>query len=743
MARFTRMSTALSLIMTCAALPALAQDLTDDEALDFTLSGTDTFTLDEITVLSFEEEVLQSLGVSEISAEEIAEMPVANDISELVRKMPGVNLTGASATGQRGNQRQIDIRGMGPENTLILIDGKPVLSRNAVRMGRGGERDTRGDSNWVAPELIERIEVIRGPAAARYGSGAAGGVVNIITKKPDTENLTISEQWTVPESGMEGETRRLNVIWSRPINDSLSFRLTGNYNKTDGDDPNINDIEACEADEDCISPAGKEGVVNKDIGALLRWDIDDMHRVDFEVGYSRQGNIYAGDSQLSNGTELTEALVGSETNIMRRKTAAITHYGTYSFGESTSYIQYEHTDNKRLNEGSAGSTEGRINSAEFATAKLDNITAKTEWDMPGQIAGKQAVWTLGGEIRYERIDDPVSISTGQSLLDGASASDELRASVSSDPIVDQTLIGLYGEGNIEWSDRLDIAPSIRADWSDSFGANISGSINASYEISPEWTAKFGIARAFKAPNLYQLSEGYVYRTRGNGCPIGFDTSLSNCYVLGNPDLDPETSTNIEIGVGYSGMQGIDATVTAFYNDYRNKIQAGTNLLSSVNGENLFQWENIPRAVVSGVEGSFAAPLGDNLKLTTNFTYMAKSENKETGDPLSLVPKYTVNAALEWQATEAWTIIPSLTHYGKIDARQNAYTNNDIRRGYSTQSRDPYTIANLTTRYEISDTFQMTGGVTNLFDKQIKRTGDGANTFNEPGRAFYVGLSKTF
>ena len=46
---------------------------------------------------------------------------------------------------QRGNNRQIDIRGMGPENTLILVDGKPVASRNAVRYGWRGERDTRGE----------------------------------------------------------------------------------------------------------------------------------------------------------------------------------------------------------------------------------------------------------------------------------------------------------------------------------------------------------------------------------------------------------------------------------------------------------------------------------------------------------------------------------------------------------------------------------------------------------------------
>ena len=63
---------------------------------------------------------------------------------------------------------------MGPENTLILIDGVPVTSRS-VRYSWRGERDTRGDTNWVPPEQVERIEVIRGPAAALRFEGAAGG----------------------------------------------------------------------------------------------------------------------------------------------------------------------------------------------------------------------------------------------------------------------------------------------------------------------------------------------------------------------------------------------------------------------------------------------------------------------------------------------------------------------------------------------------------------------------------------
>ncbi|STQ13433.1 ferrienterobactin receptor [Enterobacter cloacae] len=96
-----------------------------------------------------------------------------------------------------------------PENTLILIDGKPVTSRNSIRLGWRGERDTRGDTGWVPPEMIERIEVIRGPAAARYGNGAAGGVVNIITKKFDDQwhgswntylNAALNTRMKVPQN---------------------------------------------------------------------------------------------------------------------------------------------------------------------------------------------------------------------------------------------------------------------------------------------------------------------------------------------------------------------------------------------------------------------------------------------------------------------------------------------------------------------------------------------------------------
>lgn len=208
----------------------------------FAQEATEKLADDETMLVTAEQVLKQQPGVSIITEEDIQKSPPVNDLADIIRKMPGVNLTGNGASGSRGNNRQIDIRGMGPENTLVLIDGVPVSSRNSVRYSWRGERDSRGDTNWVPAEMVERIEVIRGPAAARYGSGAAGGVVNIITKRPTNDwHGSLSLFTNQPESSKEGDTRRANFNLSGPLaGDALTMRLYGNINRTDADAYDIN-----------------------------------------------------------------------------------------------------------------------------------------------------------------------------------------------------------------------------------------------------------------------------------------------------------------------------------------------------------------------------------------------------------------------------------------------------------------------------------------------------------------------
>ncbi|AYD04256.1 FepA family TonB-dependent siderophore receptor [Neorhizobium sp. NCHU2750] len=729
-------TTALVVVL-LAASSAMAQEAQQTQA------DKDNTELKPI-VLSAGQQLKQMPGVSVISRDDLEKNPVTNDISEIIRKMPGVNLTGTTSTGQRGNQRQIDIRGMGPENTLILIDGKPVLSRNSVRMGRGGERDSRGDSNWVPAEAIDHIEVIRGPAAARYGSGAAGGVVNIITREPEKWTSTVSIFGETPEHKSEGTSWRTTATTGGKLTDRTSIFLMGSYNRTSPDAYDIN------SSVDGGSPvAGREGVINKDVRGKFKFDLDAQNSFDIEGGYSRQGNLYAGDSQLSvlkgEASTLVPALYGQETNSLTRYDLSVTHHGNYDFGDSLSYLQWERTLNKRLGEGLTGGIEGAINTEDSSTIQLDNVTGKTEWNIPFTLGVDQTA-TLGAEFRGEYMDDSASITqtTGAIVIPGTSSDPANR-----DPKTDKWDFGLYTEDNLQITDDWTVTPGLRFDYDTSFGTNFSPSLNTSYAVTSEISIKGGIARAFKAPNLFQLNPNYVYKSAGNGCPVNYTlsggysgySSDAGCYVVGNPDLDAETSWNKEIGINYNDDGGINTGLTYFRNDYHNKIQAGTEAYGGDGSYYYFKWDNIPRAVVSGLEGNFSMPVGEQLTASLNATYMIESKNKSDNQPLSLVPKYTLNAGLDWKPIESATITLSGTYYGKISpATVNSSTGKAID---AAVARDAYAVANINVKYDVNDHFSVSAGVKNMFDKRLLRSGDGANSYNEPGRSFYLGLNTTF
>lgn len=742
----------------------------------------ETPTLETVEVRSAAEQVKQAPGVSTITAEDIQRTPVTNDVSEIVRRQPGVNLTGNTSSGQRGNNRQIDIRGMGPENTLILIDGKPVLSRNSVRYSVQGERDTRGDSNWVPPEAIESIEVLRGPAAARYGSGAAGGVVNIRTKAATRRTFNVNVLTNLPEDSAEGDTRRVNVLASGPVNEALSYRLYGNFNVTEHDKPGINPLP----DQDAAGVgflkrndfvAGREGVKNRDLSGRLSYRFNADHRVDLDASWSRQGNRFAGDALNAVVPKVPVdpanpfpwaptkidpgylALIGKETNRMTRSNVALTHYGRYSFGTSESYIQFERTDNERYAESLGGGTEGSITTSDLQWNKtpLKNLSARSEFDIPLKL-GYEQVLTVGADLRRESMNDPGSIKVDLPAgLGGSVAENAAARSTQSD----SRLIGVYLEDNIYVGKTLVLTPGLRYDHHSEFGGNTSPSLNASWQLDEQFTLKGGVARAFKAPNLYQLNPNYTYNSAGIGCWQG----IGPCYIIGNRDLKPEISLNKEIGISFRNHTGWAAGATFFHNRYKNHISSGRRTLGSVAGEPIFwdpgtvtrnllqQWENRGPATIAGLEGNLSVPLRKTLTWSSNVTYMSKSEDDQ-GQPLSLIPKYTINTWLDWQATTNLGFNLGVTHYGKTKARQlNLLTGNpedDVENPafygdpLAVQSRKAYTLANLGLNYQFNKTLRISAGVKNLFDKQLKRTHNvGANSYNEPGRSYYAGLNTSF
>lgn len=714
---------------------------------------------EETIVVTAAQQNLQSLGVSTITDDDIKKKPPARDINELVRTMPGVNLTGNSTSGQRGNSRQLDIRGMGPENTLILIDGKPATSRNSVRQGWRGERDTRGDTAWVPPELIERIEVLRGPSAARYGNGAAGGVVNIITKSPSQDNIhgSLNGYFNIPQHKQEGATKRTNFSLTGPLNEQIGFRLFGGYSKTQADAQDINATHKSERsgwDANSI-PAGREGVTDKNIDALLHWKISLLQSLEFEYSFGRQGNLYAGDTQNTNTNALVQNNYGKETNRIYREAFGVTHRGAWENGiSSNNYIQYERTRNTRFNEGLDGANEGIFDpkNSGFSTTRLDDFLAHAEASIPFTLGVLQTA-TMGAEWNQQRMKDNMSVRQQLNGGEIPGVNTGVRTPYSSAHI-----FSLFAENNIELTETTMLTPTLRYNKHSRSGNNWSPSLSLSQELGEYFTLKMGIARAYKSPNLFQTNKNYLLYSKGMGCAAA-DTR-NGCYLLGNDGLKAETSVNKEIGIEYHNPTGWLAAATYFRNDVHNKIEAGTTKTASTNkNTTIYQWENVPRAVVQGLEGTLNIPLSDTIRWSNNATYMFENKNKTTGDYLSVIPEFTINSTLSWQATESLSMQSSLTWYGRQKPKKFNYKGKPTT-GTETREVSPYSVVGASASYSLTKNVSISAGIDNILDKrqfragnslhvfnpvtsEVTMSGAGAATYNEPGRTYYFSLDTRF
>lgn len=746
-----------------------------------------------------EKQLQQSLGVSRISKDDIDKRPAVNDISEFVRTMPGVNLTGNTATGQRGNKRQIDLRGMGPENTLILIDGKPVNSRQSERISMRGERNTRGDSNWVPVEEIESVTVLRGPAAARYGSGAMGGVVNIVTKGiSDEVSGSVGIYADHPQSDKEGATRRANFVLSAPlVKDTLGLRVYGNLNKTQADAFDIND--SVKSSRTALS-AGREGVRNKDIAGRLQWNITPDQKLIFDTSYSRQGNIYNGDTQSSNVLvaaiqPIAQQLIGRETARLYRQSYTLTHKGKWNWGNTETYLSYDKTVNSRLPEGLLGSTEGAYNATEGFT---DSILKNYRFGSRADFSVNNHTVTVGTEANRAKLDDTASMTANMrtyGVIPWLANSGRSGKGA-------QTEYALYVEDNIALNGgKTFLTPALRWDRHSVSGSAWTPSLNFSHAFNPVWKIKGGIARAYKAPNLYQSQPNYLLINASNGCPIdaqnhwnnpnaltydsgngsrtnpytnnsaqGFDWGRA-CYFLGNKNIKPETSLNKEIGFEFS-QNGYLASLAYFHNDYRNRIVDNGQFIETVNGNydreirtdntpdgtpiyrnykgtNVYRWGNGARAIISGLEGNLTLPLLDKrLTMTTNFTYMHKNEDRATKNPVSIVPKYTINSTLNWRINDSWDVNASYTRYGRQVTRKHPNRFMDViyNSGESIVKQyelGSYGIFGLNAGYNWQDKITVRAGVNNLFNKKILRTAGTARTYNERGRSYYLSARYSF
>ena len=672
--------TLLAIAMTSLAFSASAEEALGLEKMVISASG-------------FEQNIKDAPASITVISQEDLQKKSYTDITDALKNVAGVQISGG------GVERSIMIRGMSAGYTLFLIDGRPVQGNDAFAQ-RGSQAGT--PVNFLpALESIERIEVIRGPASALYGSDAMGGVVNIITKKVGSPlSGSITSEYALADSSndLNEDGFQTSAYLNMPlIDDVLGLQLTGAFQNQD----ESNFVGG--GDSAASDPEYKK----RNIGGKLAWNINEENLLSI-------GHTYTSQERWHNpGKSLAETSDSSYTESIK-KNYYLAHEGKYDNVVTSSYVNYDHSENPTT-----------VNSVTGNGVEYEVITANAQ---ASYFLGSHTL-TGGLTYKYENLED---------------GSNGLREPV----VMDQNALvkmnryqnSIFLEDNWNLTDDLILTLSGRYDDNQVFGGEFSPKVYAVYHLNDNFTLKGGLTSGYKAPDLRSSATDYGSTSRGG-------------VIIGNPELTPETSLNREIGINYENFEiGLSGSLTVYQTDYEDKINR-TGRVCQANADCTYNgtvypahqygytaYENVDKAELRGVEFTLDYNILDNLIYRHSYTY-TETEQKSgdyKGEPLNDVAKHMFNISLDWQTTEQLNLWTQLNYRGETSGRWQTGTSGSSSNGIKYPS---YAFADVGLVYRPQNDLSLKAGIYNLTNKKVSTEDDYA--YNLDGRKLVFAVTKSF
>ncbi len=688
-----------ALFGTCALVlaggPALAQS--DGEKA----SGEISLEQIVVTATGFEQNVKDApASISVITRDEL-EKGAFRDLTDALREVQGVAVTGVA------NEKDIYIRGLPGQYTLILVDGKRQSTRDARTNGNSGF-----EQSFIPPiSAIERIEVVRGPMSSLYGSDAMGGVINIITRKVSAEwHGSVTVDGTVQNDRKFGDTGQVSFYGAGPLlTDKVGLQFWG---------------RGMNRGEDSFR-SGITGAAERDINGRLTFTPNENHDILLEAGTTRV-------QRKANAGETLADTANSTYNNNDRDHWSIAHTGRW--GWTTSEFSFSQEWAKR--EGFTWTPAMGDFVASQRSPEIRNSVLDGKFITPFSALGQHTL-TVGGQVFDARLTDQ---NPGR------------RTGV--DEKFDVLQWALFAEDEWRMTETFTLHGGLRYDSHEFYDGQFSPRLYGVWTPIEQLTVKGGVSTGFRAPDIRSISPGYAYTTGGGGCSYGPNGTCG--VIIADPDLKAETSTSYEIGAVWDNYAGFTAGATYFYTDFKNKISNA--LVLDANGVPV-RWDedpnyrlwynyNIDDAVIQGIELTASWQATDSVTIRGNYTY-TQSEQKTgnfAGFPLARTPEHMASLRADWTTPVdglfAWGAVnyhgEEIASGARIGSNGTPVTIN----GQAGRKYDDYTTVDLGVSYALGgdDGFVLKGAVYNLFDKQQDATD--FNTVGE-GRRFWISATANF
>lgn len=648
-----------------------------------------------VTASGFAQEMRDApASITVITKEQLQNKPAANLI-DMVKDVEGVSVIGGSL------KPDISIRGLSGDYTLIMVDGRRQNSRESRPNGSGGY-----EAGFIPPvEAIERIEVIRGPMSSLYGSDAMGGVINIITK-------AVADEWhgsmgmggIIQESKDYGNSANTDFYVSGPlIKDKLGLQVYGgmNYRRED------KLLEGTPRKDD------------KNITAKLAFTPIEGQKFLAEVGRSTQEHTSTPGKSIDETT--TRGGIVQKNNKSEvhnnRNHWALTWKGDWDEINSEVSVYQENTIRK-TNTGKWNKvSEDWVMAYEARQPEVTNtvVDGKVTAFLPSNVL------TVGGQYQYAKLKDDSVIKNKQTVTEKMTA--EQKA--------------LFVEDEFSVTDDLTLTGGLRMDDHEFYGKHWNPRAYAVYKLTDEITIKGGVAKAFRAPTLRELSPNFGTSTQGGAA-----------IMYGNRDLKPETSVTEELGIAYDHESGFSASATLFNTEFKNKLTSYqvAGQTDPLTGLNMFIYDNVGKANIRGVEMASRIPVAEKWNLNLNYTFTdseRKSDDEKLngkslkGQPLEMTPRHMANARLDWQYR------PDMNFYTQAN-----YTGKQVWAAQRNGAKQPRERSGITTldlgmTYQVMPNALLNLAVLNIANEKGDDIDTNGNWQIDEGRRYWANLKLNF